>query len=65
MPEPEFNDFWDSLSDEAKAEFAFKAASQLPLFKAKLATGPDGLAKLIVLQEFWKGIKTVVEEEEF
>lgn len=65
MPEPEFNNFWDNLSEESKTEFAAKAASQLPLLKAKLATGPDGLAKLIVLQEFWKGIKTVVEEDEF
>jgi hypothetical protein len=65
MPEPEFNNFWDNLTADEQQEFAEKAARQLPAFKAKLATGPEGLARQIVLQEFWFGIKQVVDEAAF
>jgi hypothetical protein len=53
MPEPLFENFWNGLTAEDRQEFIKQAKGKLTGLKAKLATGQDGFAKMLVLQEYW------------
>ncbi len=64
MPNQNFLNYWDKLSEQEKAEFVSLAARRLPKLKAKLAEGKEGMLKMLVLDEAYQGFLAEIEATE-